>query len=81
MRYGLILALSGLSLVPVTATAQVVVNGGVTLGFALGNEHGKRSDFNPHLEADFGGVQPYLQQALGLGHTEQERLVALYLQA
>ena len=33
------------------------------------------------LEADFGGVQPYLQQALGLGHTEQERLVALYLQA
>ena len=33
------------------------------------------------LEADFGGVQPYLQQALGLGRTEQERLVALYLQA
>jgi hypothetical protein len=33
-----------------------VVNGGVTLGFALGNEHGKRSDFNPHIEAEFNGI-------------------------
>lgn len=33
------------------------------------------------VEADFGGVQPYLEQALGLGRTEQARLAALYLQA
>lgn len=33
------------------------------------------------VEADFGGVQPYLEQALGLGPTEQERLAVLYLQA
>jgi protein-tyrosine phosphatase len=33
------------------------------------------------VEADFGGVQPYLEQALGLNPKKQERLVALYLQA
>jgi protein-tyrosine phosphatase len=32
------------------------------------------------VEADYGGVPQYLQQALGLGPTEQERLAALYLQ-
>ena len=56
MRSALVLARSGLSLVPVAAAAQVVVNGGVTLGFALGNENGKRSDFNPHVEAEFGSI-------------------------
>ena len=33
------------------------------------------------VEADFGGVQPYLEQALGLSPKKQERLAALYLQA
>lgn len=32
------------------------------------------------VEADFGGMQSYLEQALGLGCNEQERLLALYLQ-
>src|ERR1035437_3953721 len=33
------------------------------------------------VEADYGGVQPYLEQALGLSPKKQERLAALYLQA
>jgi protein-tyrosine phosphatase len=32
------------------------------------------------VDADYGGVPQYLEQALGLGATEQERLAALYLQ-
>ena len=33
------------------------------------------------VDADYGGVPRYLEQALGLGPTEQERLAVLYLQA
>lgn len=32
------------------------------------------------VEADFGGVPRYLEQAMGLGPKEQERLIALYLE-
>jgi protein-tyrosine phosphatase len=32
------------------------------------------------VDADFGGVPRYLEQALGLGPAEQQRLAALYLQ-
>jgi len=56
MRYGVIAALMGLTMVPVPALAQMQVQGAVRLGFALGGDSGKRSDFNPHLEADFGGI-------------------------
>ncbi|MDR3451552.1 MAG: tyrosine-protein phosphatase [Rhodoferax sp.] len=33
------------------------------------------------VEADYGGVLPYLEKALGVGSKERERLAALYLQA
>jgi hypothetical protein len=56
MRYILIAALTGLTLVPAPALAQVQVQGAVRLGFAVGGETGKRIDLNPHLEADFGGI-------------------------
>jgi hypothetical protein len=56
MRYVVIAALMGLSVVPVSALAQVQVLGGVSLGFALGGDAGKRSDLNPHLEAEVGGI-------------------------
>ena len=33
------------------------------------------------VEADYGGVSPYLEKALGVGPKERERLAELYLQA
>ena len=33
------------------------------------------------VQADYGGVLPYLEKALGVGPKERERLAALYLQA
>lgn len=56
MRYAVIAALMGLTVMPMPALAQVQAQGAVRLGFALGGEAGKRSDLNPHVEADFGGI-------------------------
>jgi len=65
MRSGLISVVLGLSLVAVPLqAAELQVLGGVTLGFALGGDKGKRSDFNPHIEAEFanvyGGVEAHV---------------------
>ena len=56
MRNVVIAALMGFTLVPVPALAQMQVQGGVRLGFALGGEKGKLSDLNPHVEAAFGAI-------------------------
>jgi hypothetical protein len=57
MRSVLIPLTLGLGLVAGSSQAgDLQILGGVTLAFALGGDKGTRSDFNPHIEAEFSHV-------------------------